>query len=742
MDGLEATKAGRFLCAIRRDMDLKQALFEPRKRNEEVLALSYNDPTRPGGGGKVENLRENALNLPYRYVRWVESQATSKKMLVKVSRDAGAGQKQGGPDDAAIGMWRGIALQRIAYKAGFVREIKAVIAEALARGVSVMEIGYHKDVITLAEARQVGKDAQSVIPEVLQATADLDAGNPADVSAFEAKQGQADEEISDGIAAAVEDPKVQRAVGRTGIAGLLERKASHDAAAEATETDGESPISSSRMIRHRLWMRKRRVGEDVGWDPTVADVEDARFWWERQTLTVAEVKASPLFKPEFKAIVKGYDAWNVSGVARGGQTPSTDNMGSDARQAQSENVLEDDERIVEFFPVWIRRPEMKSGGIRKIVCAEWPDDFCEADDSNPNTDDDGFGLIQNFYPFFDYAPVLPTIPTAERTVATPPISVGMPQFEQIREAGRLVHEAALRSLRIHVLHPALKENKDVLEAIENGESKAFIAPPALLGADGKMQDAVQTIQFTGESPEVERYAIMARSHWVEVMGMPPAVLQGQGTAETLGQDEMGVAAGEAESGAIVTYFEMRTADVVGGLQGLARGRLDDEDWISMLGEEGAAAMKSWQTGTTDDGDEIEVTFGAKAEAQKAVRRKQLMEAITLEKAEIDPVTGLPIYDTAPLFEELHRALDVGKPQVNQSMLAQLQQAVVQLAATVKQLTGGQPGAPGAAAPTSGTTTSGGPNPSEGDGPSNANLGAGVKRGTTSAAGPSGPTETY
>jgi hypothetical protein len=430
----------------------------------------------------------------------------------------------------------------------------------------------------------------------------------------------------------------------------------------------------------------------------------------------------------------------VSGVARGGQTPSTDSMGSDARQAQSESVLDEDERIVEFFSLWIRRPEMKSGGIRKIVCAEWPDDFCEDDDSNPNTDDDGNGLIPNFYPFYDFVPVLPTIPTPERTCGTPPIAVGMPQFEQIAEANRLVHEAALRSLRLHQLHPALKENKDVLEAIENGESKAFLSPPGLMGPDGNMLDAVHTFQFTGEAPEVERYAQMARSHWVEVMGMPPAVLQGQGTAETLGQDEMGVAAGERESNSIVTYFERRMADVVAGLQGLARGRLDDEDWISMLGEEGAAAMKSWQTGTTDDGDEIEVTFGANAEAQKAVRRKQLMEAITLEKAEIDPVTGLPIYDTAPLFEELHRALDVGKPQANQTMLAQLQQ----LAMIGQQALQAQQGsmAPGAT-PTNGTTSSnGGPNPSEGNGPSNANLGAGVKRGTTSAAGPSGPTETY
>ena len=79
-------------------------------------------------------------------------------------------------------------------------------------------------------------------------------------------------------------------------------------------------------------------------------------------------------------------------------------------------------------------------------------------------DDAGFALNPQFYPFYDFTPVLSTLAVPERTAGIPPVGVGMPQVEQIAEANRLVHEAALRSLRIHQLHPGLKDVKGVLDA--------------------------------------------------------------------------------------------------------------------------------------------------------------------------------------------------------------------------------------------------------------------------------------
>ncbi len=96
MGDLGSSRSGRVLQSIRRDSDIKGRLFRDRRRNEEILSLAYQDGTALGGDTEWANVRENALNLPYRWVRWFESQATSKKMIVKVNRDAGAGQRPGG----------------------------------------------------------------------------------------------------------------------------------------------------------------------------------------------------------------------------------------------------------------------------------------------------------------------------------------------------------------------------------------------------------------------------------------------------------------------------------------------------------------------------------------------------------------------------------------------------------------------------------------------------------------------
>ena len=476
---LGASKSGRLLQAIRRDMDLTRQLMLARRRNEDILSLAYRDGDTVSSSDEWENLREHSLNLPWRQVRWMESQATSKKMIVRVNRDAGSGQRPGGPADTETGMWLGITLGRVAYEAGYQREMKALISEIWPRGTSVLAIGYHEQAITFTEASEVGKDTQSVIADVL-GEGDL-----------EAKPGQAHAEISTGLANIAADEMFQLQAGSEGVNAVLERKASHDQADYEEETD-QSPIYNTRLIRRKIWLRKRRVGEDVGWAPWVYDTEDTPFWWDRQLWTVAEVKRSDLFSDSFKRQVRGFDARNLTGLNQGGYTESTEQMGSDARIAQSEDILDDDERVVEVFMVWMRRPDMKSGGIRKIVCAEVPDEFVESDERNPHVDENGFGLIPGFYPFYDFTPFLSSKTIPERTKGIPPVAPGMTQFEKIAEGKRLVHESALRhSLRVYQGHPALKEIDGLENAIRNGDDGYFFfAPPGMVDTTGKMQAGV------------------------------------------------------------------------------------------------------------------------------------------------------------------------------------------------------------------------------------------------------------
>lgn len=735
---LAGSRSARILDAIRRDMEGKNKVFRKRRRNEEILALAYQDGTMLGGGDEAENLCENAFNLPYRYVRWLESQATAKDMVVKVSRDAGEGQLPGGPSDAETGAWLGEALKRIAYEGGLKRELRAAVGEVAGRGTSVLKIGYHEQEITYDQGQEVGKDAQSVIPEVLMER---------DV---EAKDGQAHEEISAGLASMAQDPLVQSTLGTDGIAAMLARKDSHDVASRDEKVDTDSPKESTRLLRRRLWVQKRRVGEDVGWAHHVYDTEDTPFWWERVCPSVAECKKgsfAPLLSASFRSKVEGYDGRNVSGVAQGGQTLSTESMDSDARQAQSEDVLDDDERIVELYFVWFRRPDLLTGGVRKIVCAECPEEFVEADERNPNVYRDETGVekcaIPGFYPFYDFTPIQPTLTVPARTLGIPLVAPGMPQFEKISEYNRLRTEAARRhSLRLYEIHPALKDNKRVQDALKNGEDGfAYVAAPGQVDSTGKLHPGVTPIQFTGNTAEIDREAAREEGDWVKVMGMPPAVLQGVGTAETATQETQGIAAGEREAGALLALIEDRLADVVAGLRGLARAFYDDEDWVALVGAQGAQVLQAWQKQTTDDGDKLSVTFGMRAEAQKTVDRKQMMEAVTLEQSQVEPITGLPKYNSDHLIEEIHRSLGAGPPKVDNTPLRQLQKLCMALAAQIQQLTGVNPlapaggggGPPGSNGPNGpGNGPEGGPNKAEGNGPTQGNLNAGATRDTFSA----------
>lgn len=714
--------SGRLLSSIRRDMEIKGRLFRNRLRNEEILSLAYQEGGDLGGAKDSERIRENALNLPFRLVRWYEAQATSKRVLVKVGRDAGPGQVKGGPGDDETGMWQGITLERVLREAGFRREMNAAIGEIMPRGTSVLRIGYHEQEITREEAEEVGKDVQSVVADALGA-GDTDA-----------RPGQDHEALSSGLGAVAEDPGFQDAAGREGLDRVLARKAAHDDARLEDDED-LAPTESTRMIRRRIWLQKRRVGEDVGWAPWVYDTEDAPWWWERHVWTVAQVRGSDLFSDEFKEAVEGYDARNVSEVHRGGRTPSTDSMSSDARQAQGEDVLGPDELFVEWYSVWFRRPDMPSGGIRRIVAPEMPDVFVEADESNPHVDDRGRGLIPGFYPFYDFTPIKSSLTVPERTCGIPPMAVGMTQFEKIAEYNRLRHESALRhALRLYQIDPSLKDNKKLMAALENGEDGfAFVADMAQIESQsGKLRTGVVPIQFTGNTQEIDRQAAREEADWVKVQGMPPAVLQGMGTAETATQDQQGIAAGERESGSLVTYLEDRMADVLAGIRGLMRGNYDDEDFQRLLGETGAAVMKAWQIGSVDDGDEIQVTFGATAQAREAVERKQIMEMIGVLASQVDPLTGRPKYDLEPLIEEAMRRFDLGPPRPDQSTLAQLQSMVLALAGQLEQLTGVNPVTGAGSAPNSGGGGGDGPPPGEGDGPSEENLSSGAHRGTVSA----------
>lgn len=715
-------RPARILDRLQRCERVVGRVMEGRQKFEDVISLRYwldggGTQTETGGGGpEGEALRVYALNLPYRYCRWLEAQATGEPIVIKQPREAGAGQRPGAAaGDEQTAEWVARIITRALHEARYENEMNAVIGECCGRGISFLEIGYHEESLSRTIASEVGKDTQSVAGDVILK------------GETQAVPGQAHAENAEGLRTIAGDRVVQAQVGMQGVVGLLTRAGSHDAEAARDEVD-RSPIAEVRDIRRRIWVRKLRVNEDLFFDQSVADFQDVPLVARRHVNTKAEFDAKPWIKAGAKRKIHGYpDRWQ-SGITGTGQTDTARRMSPDARQAAITAGEDTSEWLVEWFEVYEKRPSMAAGGIRYALCFELPDEIISVDDAYPFVDDDGCCVIPGFYPFFDFAPLKPPVQTPERMLGIPLVAPGWTQFEKIQEFNRLrVESARKHSLRAYQFHPALKGEKKIVERFQNGEDGiGFFAPPALMGPDGKMQEAVLPIQFSGNTQEIDRQAQREYADWIRVQGMPPAHVEGVGQAETATQEQIGTSAGESEMAALVKRLESRFADVCEGIRGLIRAFYDSEDIVELLGAEGGEAIKAWKPSSMK-GDRLQVMFGLRAKREDAVEKKQLMEAITLVQGNIDPVTGLPVYDAQPLYAELFRSLGVGKPQMNATMLAQLQQLAMlgQQALMAQQQAGGG----GAQPPASGGANPGGPRPSEGSGPNRGNLESGARKET-------------
>lgn len=714
----KSTLSARRLCRIQDSDRIVSRVMEGRKKFENVISLVYVCGDAIGGGGEDgEGLRRYALNLPYRYCRWLESEATGQPIVIKQPREAGAGQKPGAAaGDEQTAEWVGRIITRALHEARYENEVNAVIGECCGRGISFLGIGYSEESITRTVASEVGKDAQSVVADVMLK------------GETQAVPGQADTEIADGLRTMAGDQVVQAQVGMEGVTSLLTRAASHDQQAYDAEVD-RSAVAQVRDIRRRVWLRKLRVNDDIFFDLTVPDFQDVPWVARRHVNTKAEFDDNPLFTAAAKKKIHGYPDRYQSGVTGTGQTPSGASMSPDARQAAIVKGEDTSEWLVEWFEVYEKRPNMAAGGIRYALCAEVPDMVISVDDQYPYVDDDGYCVIPGFYPFFDFAPLKPPVHQPERMLGIALVAPGWTQFEKLQEFNRLrVESARKHSLRAYQFHPALKADKKLMERFQNGDDGiCFFAPPALMGPDGKMLEAVLPIQFSGNTQEIDRQAAREYADWIRVQGMPPARVEGSGQADTATQEQIGLEAGDNEMGSLVGRFESRFADVCEGIRGLIRAFYDSEDIVELLGAEGGEAIKAWKPSSMK-GDRLQVTFGARAKRTQAVEKKQLMEGITLVQGNVDPVTTLPIYDVQPMFVELFRALGLGKPQMNQTMLAQLQQLAMIGMQAQAMLSGQQPGGGGPQGQPP-QKNSGGPNPSEGSGPNRGNLESGARNGT-------------
>ena len=692
-----------------------------RERFAKALGLKWTEAIQPDSPDDPENFGVHAVNLVYRQMGYLKSQASGRPPVIKYPREAGAGQaketapmgSQGEvPGDEKLAEWAEILINRAVAESGAVDEWRDALDDIGAWGAGCVIIGFDRDVVSPELAQNASRSVEDI-------TAAAAAGE------VDAKPGERHIEAATRLREMVmkaADPEDDFGMDSDEVQNFLMRAQSHDA---MSVEEARKPLPMP-WKGHSIWARRGQVGLDVFWDSTVCRLEDARWMARRIEMTLREFKSSDLFTAKSKKMVKG--------AGRRGETGFDGADGTDRNDGQIRE--EDREDIVVVYEIWERHPEMVEGGIRHFVCKECPGEYIERTSQNPYLDPETRRpLIRGFFPIFVSTPIRSPVNDPKRTFGIPAIAPGWPQQLEANTLRTLSLASAKRhSLRTYVMSSALKGKGNEMakrKLISGKDGQIFMAPHGVKTAS-EMKGLLVAIDHSGNNTEIERQEQYNQAAFRQVNGIPAAVLAGQGSSDTLGQDEMAMAAGRDQQGDIIGQVERVFARMCEGIRGLLK-LYPIEKVAAMLGAEGAMAVEAWKASSLD-GDALDVSFGSRAAAQDAVDKKQLMETIALLQGWLDPL-GSPMVDLTPYYKELIRAQGLGTltlvdPQMKQlQQMAQIGQQVLEAIGEdgVGAILNGTPGGDG------GQPAGGGKSPVKSSAndprsPSNANIGVGARRG--------------
>ena len=704
--------AGKALTRVRSFLRLFNKVRPQRERYAKALGLDFtvsaSGVDRPDD---PEYFGQHAVNLPFFYGQLLKAAAAGEPPVIKYPRDAGEGQTISGipgetEADSVLASWVETFLTRIVKESGALTEWAEAIDDVLAWGCGVVAIGFDKNVVD----PDIAQNTLRSVEDISLAAAGGDTV---------AKPGERHEEAANRLREMVDmaaDENEDFILSSQEVAWYLERAQSHD---EAAIKEARKPLPPA-WDGHKIWARRCQVGVDVFWDPTVARIEDTAWRARRIEMTLEEFRASTLFKKS----VQGKDG--LKGVYCRGVTGLEDESGTEGKNDDVDLV---DDKVVVLYEIWVRRPELRSGGERHFVSPEMPDKFLERDSRNPYVSEDGRSLIPGFFPIFISTPLKAPLNDPIRTLGLPALAPGWPQVLEMNALRTLSLDSARKhSKAVYVADRRLGGARKIKQILAGPDASVFLAPQGVKDP-AERKALILPIQFTGKNEELDRQVMRVESDWRSIMGVAAAVYAGQGVSDTLGQDEIAQTAGRNLQGLIIEAIENTFADMVEGMRGLAR-MYPIEMVVRLLGAQGAEAVMSWGR-TSMDGDKMWVRFGSRARAEEAVDRKQLMETISLLEQKVD-VAG-PIFETLPYYEDLTRSMGLGAPRKVDPQQKQLQQLAGLAAALIEQY--GQDEvlrlAQGGGSPGSGEGGGGSPvKSSAGDprSPNRANIGVGARRG--------------
>ncbi len=659
----EDPPAKRMLGKIQASLRIQRQVMRWREKYAKVLSINYHDSDDRQDASSAmdgENFTRHGENFSWVLMRFIMAQVAGEPLYIKGDRGAGPGQTTpNSPGDAKSGAWVDEVLRRAAYEGELETEMEALARAISAYGCGAMVVGYRDGSSRRDALIEASKDHEAVMAEVLEGDT-------------EAKRGQDHERIQFHLRELTQ----KESLGPEEAKLLVARARSHDKMREKEEEehrlskkqDAPAWVFDWRLSEQDVWARYRHVSLDVTFDMTVNDVRHTSWRAERVLVPLAEFKRNPDYSQAARTAAEGMATRQKSMLAD-----------DDQPQSQIGEIYKETghEKMVETWHVWIIRPGMRSGGIRRIVSPEpalqdmWihaNEDYPyvrkqvikQQDGSSVTGPDHGKSYIRGWWPIDICAPLRGPVPVPETMLGIPLVAPPWAQQVNINQLSAIDHAKAKRALRMWLGDKsALADEKD-RKAIENA---------AAAGIDGtfhwvtpasghKVDDVVASLDMRNAVPEITEQRLLERRTWAQVARFPAGLMELQSADKTLGQAEMAEDQASAEMAMILKSFEKTASWVVKGWTGMIRQFYSHPKLRRMLGQAGALVVMEWKEAALD-GDRVETRLGLRAMQQKLVDREQLMKAIELINTQFVDDIGAPIYDMRPAAEELLRSMKMG-----------------------------------------------------------------------------------
>ena len=633
--------AGLWLARVDAARKLSADILAEREKYSLALSLRYNLPAELVGSDReiIDEITDGQHDVPYlfRYAQWLKSQAAGEAPYIEYPSNDGT------PPE--FSQFASTLIKKVLVdEAGAMDEWRDTMTRLAAFGAETVWYGFHADIVSADEAQAAGESLSEAFERAKRGDTDVREGQDHGMIAQLADR-----------AAGAEDAHLSLSFEEQ--ANLTEAMLKQvEAESELSDTPSEP-----RVVARRIWCRREPLGIRTFFDTSATKVSDIQWFSRDIYMRVEDAQNSPALRPDARKKLQGEVFKREEGFSE---------------IDESKTGRTDENRRVRLTEIWDARSRS-----RHILCEELPEQYLENDESNPYVDREGEPVVPGFFPVVLVNPIKPDDESPRRLWGMPLVQ---PAWDQQREYNELrtldLAGARKHSIRGYVLHPRIDPTGEFAETLSAGEDGFIVPCPE--GLDNP-RDAVFPVGFTGTPADLSIQARQILTDMSAALAWPLASMLGNSQADTATQEQLGVAAGNAQAADVLIQIQKGFAHGAEIVRGLIRAFYPAEKIASIVGPKYAEILEQWR-GSELDGDTLIARFGAMQKEFEAVRLKQKMEAIKLALSIPHPlVPGLPIVDVTPVVMELFRDLSDTEPKAFEQAQLVIAQAVQEMQAKQK-----------------------------------------------------------